>query len=88
MKANLVTVRKSGGARIISLPRTVTEALNLDAGSQIVLSVAQDGLVTLKAVNPELTLEQMLAGYSPGDFAMAEKDRAWLEIEPVGKELF
>lgn len=81
-----VTLRKSGGATIVSLPKAILDALDLDVGAELELSIADQQLV-LTPVKKKQTLEQILAECDAKDFAVIEEDDEWLASPPMGKEL-
>ncbi len=81
-----VTLRKSGGATIVSLPKAILEALDLDVGAELELSI-NDRQLVLTPVKKKQTLEQLLADCDAKAFARTEEDEEWLASQPVGKEL-
>lgn len=81
-----IAIRRSGGASIVSLPKKVTEMMHLEVGSVLDLSVEQ-GKIVLTPQKKDFSLEELLEGYTPADFAMDEEDRVWHDMKPVGKEI-
>jgi len=69
-----VTLRNSGNATILVLPRLVLEAAGLGVGSVLSLEVV-DKAIVLKP-KTELTLEDLLAG-SPREKLRLPDDDAW-----------
>jgi len=85
MTVTTIAIRRSGGAKIVSLPKTVVEMMHLDVGSTLDLRVEGDSII-LTRHKPEKTLEELLEGYSSEDFAMDEEDREWHDMKPTDKE--
>lgn len=82
-----VSVRQSGGAEIVTIPKSVGQALGLHVGSELMLSVIEGKIVLDPAPEDTPSLEDLLAGSLPEDLALTEEDRAWVNMKPVGKEL-
>jgi antitoxin ChpS len=51
-----VAIRQSGGANIVSIPKSVLKALNLHPGSSLDLSI-RDNTIVLTPVSEETSLE-------------------------------
>ncbi|GIU42944.1 hypothetical protein TUM4438_10710 [Shewanella sairae] len=80
-----VSIRQSGGANIISLPKTIVKLLGLHTGSQLDLTI-QDNKILLTPIEESITLESLLAASPKECFAVTAEDREWIEARPVGKE--
>lgn len=78
-------VRRSGGALILSIPKAVQEALELTVDSAVSLSVVRKKLL----VEPvrDVTLESLLNGLGPEDFAPTEEDKIWMDSEVGGEAI-
>ncbi|MBL4571605.1 MAG: AbrB/MazE/SpoVT family DNA-binding domain-containing protein [Gammaproteobacteria bacterium] len=83
---NTVLIRKSGSAKIISLPKAIADMLSLDVGSKLELSV-QNNKILLSPVSESLTLEGLLEGTSRKDYALDEEGQEWMDLKPVGREV-
>lgn len=81
-----VAIRQSGGASIVSLPKTILKTLHLDIGSSLELSV-QDNRIILTPVSSSPTLESLLAGSPKANLLVREDDAAWLSEPAQGKEI-
>ena len=79
-----ITIRKSGNANIVSLPKALLEQLGVGIGDRFDVAL-QDGAIILDKVK-RLTLEEILEGVTPETFQTKE-DREWMEMRSVGKEL-
>lgn len=82
-----ISIRRSGGANIISLPKKILSILNLDVGSKLIPSIQDDAILLTPAKQDEMTLESLLEGSPKSCFIMNDEDREWLDVEPVGKEI-
>jgi antitoxin ChpS len=82
---SLLTIRQSGGASIVSLPKAVLNSLELHVGSHLELSIEDHKIVLTPVVNKP-TLEDLLAESPKKSFQVIDEDRAWLHMKPVGKE--
>lgn len=80
-----VTVRQSGGAEIVSIPKAIGKALGLHVGSKLDLSIV-DNRIVLDPVVKKTSLEELLADSPRENFSITEEDREWIDTKPVGKE--
>ena len=80
-----VTVRQSGGAEIVSIPKAIGKALGLHVGSELDLSIV-DNRIVLDPVVKKTSLEELLADSPRENFSITEEDREWIDTKPVGKE--
>ena len=81
-----VAIRQSGGANIISIPKSVLKALNLHPGSSLDLSI-RDNAIVLTPVSEEPSLESILLGSPKERLKMTEEDRHWINQTSIGKEV-
>jgi len=86
MSTRSIAIRQSGGANIVSLPKSIVQTLGLSVGSKLDLTL-EDNRIVLTPVEDGLTLSQLLEGSSKSDFVLTKEDREWLDASPVGKEL-
>ncbi len=80
------TIRQSGGAEIICLPKAILRTLNLGVGSKLELTI-QDNQIVLNPVDAEISLEELLAGSPKDALALTDEDREWLNAPAAGKEI-
>ena len=81
-----ITIRRSGNAHIVSLPKLLLEQLGVGTGDRLAATL-QDGKLVLEPVKvKKLTLEEILADITPETY-QTEEDREWMNMRPVGKEL-
>ena len=83
---SLVSVRKSGGANIVSIPKAIVQLLGLEVGSKLDLSIEDERMV-LTPVVEDLSIEDLLAGSPKKCFEVTKEDRQWLDLAPSGKEV-
>lgn len=86
-----ITVRKQGGAAIMTIPADVLKMLGLDIGSVLELQIAE-GAFTARPARPagrrRYTLAELLRGATPEVMAALRADTAWAhEGNAVGREL-
>lgn len=81
-----VSVRQSGGANIVSIPKAIVQTLGLEVGSKLDLSI-KDNSIVLTPIEDSLTLEELLAGSPKKCFKVTKEDREWIDAKPVGKEV-
>jgi antitoxin ChpS len=80
------TLRKVGGSVMLAVPPAILDLLNLRAGAEVGVSVADGKLVIEPATKKRYTLDELLAQCDPNADASAE-DREWLDGGPQGSEL-
>jgi len=84
----VTTLRASGGAVIMSVPKKLLEIVNLRAGSKVEIGVKGDALVVNRArqSEPRYTLEEVLSQCGRNAFRKSRADSDWLADRPAGKE--
>lgn len=78
------TLRKSGGARVVTIPASLLEELHIEVGTKFQIEVA-DGRIELIPAR-EFTLEELLAVAPNRESAMPDDVRIWEEAPLVGRE--
>ena len=85
MSTSTLTIRKSGNASIVSLPKLLLEQIGVGIGDSFNATL-QDGKIILEPSRvEELSREQSLEGITPETYQTAE-DQDWMNMRPVGKE--
>jgi antitoxin ChpS len=79
-------LRKVGGSVMLAVPRAILDMLHLEAGATVGLTVDGERLVVLPQPKPRYTLDELLAQYDPQP-EITEEDRAWLDLDSIGREL-
>ena len=85
IKMTALTIRKSGGANIVSIPKAILKALELHEGSVLDLSIEGHKII-LTPISEELTLESVLKESPQKRLAITEEDKEWLNNKTKGKE--
>lgn len=80
-----VTVRQSGGAEIVSIPKAIGKILGLHVGSKLELTIVDNKIVL--APIEDLSLEELLADSPQACFRITDEDREWIDVRPAGKEI-
>ncbi len=89
-----VTVRKQGGAAIITIPAHVLETLHIEVGAKLLLDVTKQGVMIkpMRASHRKrrrYTLAELLKGCTPKRMKALMKETEWIrELKPVGRERF
>ncbi len=81
-----VSIRQSGGANIISIPKAIVQTLGLDVGSKLNLTIQENSIV-LTPIKDSLSLEELLAGSPKEAFSITQEDRDWIDEAPVGSDV-
>lgn len=79
-------LRKVGGSAMLAIPPEMLEIMSVSVGAVFDVSV-ENGALVARPAKPKYSLKQLLdeekaAGIDP----MAETDRQWLDMPPVGRE--
>ena len=84
----VTTLRASGGAVIMSMPKKLLEMVDLRAGSKVEVGVKGDALVVnrVRQSKPRYTLEEVLSQCGRNAFRKSCADADWLADPPAGKE--
>ncbi len=84
-----VTIRRQGGAAVMTIPSDVLKLLNVEVGSTLQLEVANGAITARPAVSRKrYRLAELLRGVTPGLMAKLNADTAWArEGARVGREL-
>ncbi len=79
-------LRKVGGSIMLAVPPVILDLLHLRAGATVGLAVDHGRLVVEPTPRPHYSLDELLAQCDES-VEISEEDRAWLDSEPVGREL-
>lgn len=80
-----VAIRQSGGANIISLPKSILKTLKLHVGSTLELTLKNNKII-LTPITEEPSLEELLAGSPKQALILNDEDKDWLGMIAAGKE--
>ena len=81
-----ISIRQSGGANIVSIPKVIIKTLGLHVGSKLDLSIDGNKII-LTPIDEELSLETLLIGSPKACFNITDEDKEWLDAPLVGKEI-
>ena len=84
-----VTIRRQGGAAVMTIPADVLKLLDLEVGSTLELEVA-DGRITARPVGARkrYTSAELLRGITPKVIAELNAATAWSrDGDPTGREI-
>lgn len=79
-------IKQWGNAAALRIPKPLMKELFLDIGSAVDLRQEGGRIVIEPLVNPEPTLEELLAQSPEEALTLDQEDREWLDEDPVGKE--
>ena len=79
-------LRKVGGSVMLAVPPALLDLLNLGVGAKVDIGVENGRLVVAPRLRPSYTLDELLAQCDETD-SPSDEDRAWIDAQPVGKEL-
>ncbi|NND00890.1 MAG: AbrB/MazE/SpoVT family DNA-binding domain-containing protein [Gammaproteobacteria bacterium] len=82
-----ISVRQSGGANIISIPKTIVQMLGLSVGSKLNLTVEDNKIVLTPVMEETMSLESLLIGSPKECFTITDEDREWIDARPIGREV-
>ena len=86
-----VSIRRQGGAAIMTIPAEVLKTLRLDVGATLQLSVSDNGFTAQPVEKPKrrrYSLKELLRGATPEAMLQLNQETAWArEGDPVGREL-
>jgi antitoxin ChpS len=84
-----VTIRRQGGAAVMTIPADVLKLLDVEVGSTLQLEVANGTIMARPAVSRKrYRLAELLRGVTPDLMAKLSADTAWArDGAPVGREL-
>jgi antitoxin ChpS len=88
---SLVSIRRQGGAAIMTIPSEVLKALHLDLGAQLEIAITDDGFIARPLERPKrrrYCLRELLRGATPDTMRRLHDDTAWArEGAAAGREL-
>ena len=79
-------IRKWGNSAGTILPATALAKAGIELGDSVEV-IAEIGQITIRALSPEYTLDELLAATPASAVKLSQEDEEWLNSEPVGREL-
>jgi antitoxin ChpS len=77
---SLVSIRRQGGAAIMTIPSEVLKALHLDVGAQMEVAVTENGFTARPLEKPRrrrYSLRELLRGATPETMRQLKEETAW-----------
>ena len=72
---------------MLTIPRTLLDQLELEAGARVDLAVSEGRLVVEPARKPRYTLAELLATSDYAGVTASDEDRAWIDAPVAGRDL-
>ena len=72
---------------MLTIPRTLLDQLELEAGARVDLAVSEGRLVVEPARKPRYTLAELLAASDYAGITPSDKDLAWIDAPVAGREI-
>jgi antitoxin ChpS len=87
----LVSIRRQGGAAIMTIPAEVLKSLHLDVGARMDIAVTGEGFTARPVEQPKrrrYSLKELLRGATPEIMRQLQEDTAWAhEGAAIGREI-
>lgn len=88
---SVVSIRRQGGAAVMTIPAEVLKTLRMDVGAELELSVSKDSFTARPKRKPgrkRYSLRELLRGATPEVMRELESETQWArEGDPIGREL-
>ncbi|AJJ48323.1 AbrB/MazE/SpoVT family DNA-binding domain-containing protein [Francisella tularensis subsp. novicida] len=81
-----LTIRRTGNANTVSIPKKILKILNLHVGDELDIDVKNNEIV-LKPHTSELTLESLLEQSDKNSFKIIKEDEEWINTKSKGLEI-
>ncbi|HLF66491.1 MAG TPA: AbrB/MazE/SpoVT family DNA-binding domain-containing protein [Gammaproteobacteria bacterium] len=82
----LLTIRQSGGANIVSIPKSILKVLGLHPGSPLDLSIEDHKIILTPIPEQQPSLAALLQGSPKERLTLTMADKEWINEEAAGKE--
>lgn len=79
-------LRSVGGSVMFAIPKPILDSLDLRPNAEVSLSISEGCLVVEPHSRPRYTLAELLAQCDPSA-PRTDEEQAWLDDEPVGREI-
>ncbi|MCL2087369.1 MAG: AbrB/MazE/SpoVT family DNA-binding domain-containing protein [Oscillospiraceae bacterium] len=77
-----------GGSVGIRIPKNIMKQIGISDKSVVSLKVLDSNELLIAPVKQKKTLEELFEGWDGQSYELTDEDRAWLNMEPVGRERF
>lgn len=84
------TIQKWGNSQAIRLPKNILETANIKENEQVSISVEDSQIVIKKTKvhKKHISLAERLKGWDGEPYELDEEDKEWLNLKPVGNEIW
>jgi len=82
-----ISIRRSGGANIISIPKAILKAVGLHVGSPLDVTI-EDNKIVLSPSSEVICLDEILAQSPKSTLKRYQEDATWLNEKPKGHEVW
>jgi antitoxin ChpS len=79
-------LRAVGGSVMFAIPKSILDALGLQANQQVAVSISGGRIIVEPKVRPRYALSELLA-QCDFDQPMTQEDRDWLDAPDAGREV-
>jgi len=79
-------LRSVGASVMFATPKPILDSLDLRPNTEVSLSISEGRLVVEPSSRPRYSLAELLAQCDPSA-PRTEEEQAWLDDEPVGREI-
>jgi antitoxin ChpS len=87
----IVSIRRQGGAAIMTIPSEVLKTLEIDVGAELEIAVAEGGFTArpkLKPCRNRYSLRELLRGATPSAMRKLNDATGWARAgDSIGREL-
>jgi len=85
-----IRVNRWGNGLGIRLPKEFTNKEGITEKSRVEVSVTDNGLIITHVKEPHrrVSLEERLKNWDGQPYELTDEDKAWLNMEPVGDEIW
>jgi antitoxin ChpS len=79
-------LRRVGGSVMVAIPPVLLNMVGMEQGERVGISAENGRLIIQPKKRHHYTLDELLAKCKP-NASRSRQDRAWLDDEPIGKEI-
>ena len=85
--AHIAKIRRSGGARIVSIPVAILHSLDIDTDTKVKITVQEGAIVIKPCIEKKPTLEDLLEASPKESFTLTDEDHEWIHATKKGHEI-
>ena len=84
------TVQKWGNSQAIRLPKAILETASIKENEQVHILAERNQIIIkkLKKHREHIPLAERLKNWNSQPYELNDEDKAWLDLEPVGDEIW